>query len=71
MTFGDLLEALGLGSAAAAAYLQWGTAATLAVVAVSLIYEGQCFGSTNMPKPRRPRWLKRPKWLHRPTKTTE
>ena len=49
MTLGDLLEILGLAAATAAAYLQWGLTAGLAVLAVALIYEGQCFGSTSLP----------------------
>ncbi len=51
MTLGDVLEALGLAAAAAAAYLQWGLTAGLVALAVALVYEGNCFGSTRLPLP--------------------
>ena len=50
MTLGDVLEIAGLVIATAAAYLGAGLVAALVIIAIALIYEGQCFGSTPLKK---------------------
>ena len=57
---GDLLELLGFACAAVAAALYFNIASALVVVAVALIYEGQCFSATSIPDPPKPHlWIRR------------
>lgn len=67
MTLGDLLELLGIACAAAAAWIYAGLPAGLLIIAVGLIYEGQCYGKTNLPSnPLAGRWAKVKAWSAKP-----
>jgi len=52
---GDVYETVGFAAFAAAAYIAFGLAPALAVVGVCLVYLGQCWGATPLPKPKFPR----------------
>lgn len=55
MRVGDLLELIGAGCLVAAGCLQVGLWVALIVAGVALVYEGQCYGTQPLPRPKLPR----------------
>ena len=69
---GDALEIAGFFFAALAAYLYWNAASAFLVVAVALIYEGQCFTATPIPDLKPRQWARgKLAAARRPAKTHE